>query len=49
MVWSLGCTTNLDGRNKFDIFLRELDVKKKYKSFPDEGSVYDYEYKEKDK
>jgi dynein heavy chain len=24
LVWSIGCTTNLDGRDKFDKKLREL-------------------------
>ena len=48
LVWSIGCTTNLEGRNKFNIFLRELDTKKLLKIFPEEGTIYDYEFKEKD-
>lgn len=49
MVWSLGCTTDLDGRLKFNMFLRELAAKNKMKVFPEEGSVYDYEFREKEK
>lgn len=49
LVWSVGCTTNLEGRNKFNVFLKDLDMKKKVKIFPEEGTVYDYEFKEKDK
>lgn len=48
LVWSVGCTTNLEGRNKFNIFLRELDAKKLLKIFPEQNTVYDYEFKEKD-
>jgi hypothetical protein len=45
LVWSFGCTTNLEGRKKFDLFLRELALKKKLKGFPEEQTVYDYEFK----
>jgi dynein heavy chain len=42
LVWSIGCTTNLEGREKFDQRLRELiDPNQKYK-FPSSGLVYDY-------
>ena len=34
---------------KFNIFFRELTQKKKMKVLPDEESVYDFEYKEKEK
>jgi dynein heavy chain len=40
-VWSFGCTTNLEGRNKFDVKIRES-----MKGFeglpPDTGLVYDF-------
>jgi len=49
MVWSIGCTTNLEGRKKMDIFLKDLDTKHKVKIYPEEGTVYDYEFREKDK
>lgn len=48
LVWSVGCTTNLDGRLKFNNFLRELDIRKSMKVFPDEGTIYDYEFKQKE-
>lgn len=48
LVWSVGCTTNLDGRLKFNDFLRELDNKKSMKIFPDQGTIYDYEFKQKE-
>ena len=49
LVWSFGCTTDLNGREKFNIFFRELTQKKKMKVLPDEESVYDFEYREKEK
>lgn len=48
LVWSVGCTTDLPGRNKFNNFLKQLNAKKLVKVFPEEGTVYDYEFKEKD-
>lgn len=49
LIWSIGCTTDLAGREKFNIFFRELTLKKKMKILPDEESIYDFEYREKDK
>ncbi len=48
LVWSLGCTTDLSGREKFNIFLRERLTKAEKSIFPSEGSVYDYEFVEKE-
>ena len=48
LVWSFGCTTNLDGRKKFDSQLREI-----LKGFgglpPNTGLVYDFCYDIKSK
>ena len=49
MTWSVGCTTNLEGREKFNVFLRDFDAKKMMKIFPEEDTIYDYEFKEKEK
>ena len=35
LVWSVGCTTDLLGRNKFNTFLKELNAKKLVKVFPE--------------
>lgn len=40
-TWSIGCTTNLEGRAKFDKYLRERIVKASM-PFPEEGLIYDY-------
>ena len=45
LVWGLGVTTNEDGREKFDKFLRDLidkNVIEKKFAIPSEGTVYDY-------
>lgn len=42
LVWSIGCTTNLDGREKFDKRVRELMGRDHKFKFPGEGLVYDY-------
>ena len=42
LVWSIGCTTNLDGREKFDKKVRELMGKDCKYPIPAEGLVYDY-------
>ena len=42
LVWSLGCTTNLDGREKFDKRVRELVGNDSKYKFPGTGQVYDY-------
>jgi len=41
MTWSIGCTTNSQGRERFDKWLR--DRMKNYKmDFPEERTIYDY-------
>lgn len=42
-IWSHGCTTNLEGRLKFDAFCRKL-LPEMGVSIPTEGLVYDYKY-----
>jgi len=42
-IWSHGCTTNLDGRIKFDAFCRKL-LPEMGVTMPAEGLVYDYHY-----
>jgi dynein heavy chain len=43
LIWSVGATTNEDGRHKFDAFLRqELFTNKFQATFPKTGMVYDY-------
>jgi dynein heavy chain len=40
LTWSIGCTTNLDGRDKFSQKLRTMLSDKV--NFPKEGMMYDY-------
>lgn len=42
LVWSIGCTTNLDGRERFDKKVRALASKDLKFPLPSEGTVYDY-------
>lgn len=42
LVWSLGCTTNLEGREKFDKRLRELIGNDAKYKLPGNGLVYDF-------
>jgi dynein heavy chain len=42
LVWSIGCTTNLEGRDKFDKKVRELMGPDHKFRFPAQGLVYDY-------
>ena len=42
LVWSVGCTTNLEGRERFDRKIREMIGKDCKYPFPNEGQVYDY-------
>ena len=45
LIWSVGATTNEEGRHKFDAFLRqELFTNKFQAVFPRTGMVYDYLY-----
>jgi dynein heavy chain len=41
-VWSAGCTTTADGRNKFNVKLREIMGKDNKFKFPNQGTCYDY-------
>ena len=41
VIWSIGCTTDLAGRKKFDTYMREK-LKKLGIEFPEEKLVYDY-------
>lgn len=42
-VWSIGSTTNLEGRERFSNKVRELSKDSKFK-FPPEGVVYNYQF-----
>jgi dynein heavy chain len=45
LVWSVGCTVNLAGRQKFDSWLRsEMQTLGSPSPFPSKGLVYDYVY-----
>lgn len=44
IVWSIGCTTNLDGRAKFNIKLKETMGKDNKWKFPTVGTCYDYKF-----
>ncbi len=43
LIWSIGTTTTLEGRIKFDLFIREkikaLDIE-----FPEDKMIYDYKF-----
>ena len=41
-IWSIGCTTNLEGRERFSIKVRDLVGKDTKYKLPTEGLVYDY-------
>lgn len=43
-VWSLGCTTTLDGRAKFNSKLKEVMGKENKFKFPINGTCYDYKF-----
>mmetsp|Transcript_21556 Transcript_21556/g.15736 ORF Transcript_21556/g.15736 Transcript_21556/m.15736 type:complete len:117 (-) Transcript_21556:943-1293(-) len=42
-IWSIGTTTTLEGRLKFDKFFREK-IKQLGIDFPEDNLVYDYKY-----
>ncbi len=44
IVWSIGCTTNLEGRGKFNIKLKEIMGKDNKWKFPSVGTCYDYKF-----
>jgi dynein heavy chain len=48
-VWSIGCTTNLEGRERFSNKVRELMGKDHKFKFPADGLVYDYFFKKDSK
>ena len=42
-IWSIGCTIDLDGRRKFNTWLRDrLKATESPMEFPEQGLVYDY-------
>ena len=42
LIWSIGCTSNLEGRERFDKKLREMVLPDHKFAFPHTGTVYDY-------
>jgi len=49
VIWSIGCTTNIEGRDKFQGKLKEIVGKDSEHKFPSGGSVYDYCYNKEQK
>lgn len=49
LVWSIGCTSNGEGRIKFSNKLKEVMGKDNKHKFPSGGSVYDYVYNTENK
>lgn len=49
LTWSVGGTTTLEGRKKFDSKLRELMGKESRFKYPDNGSCYNYLFKQDSK
>ena len=49
VIWSIGCTTNQEGRAKFSDSVRQLMGKDNEHRLPQEGLVYDYSYDQKNK
>lgn len=43
-MWSIGTTTNLGGREKFDKYMRSELLPKLMIDFPAENKVYDYQF-----
>lgn len=44
IVWSVGCTTNLEGRAKFNNKIKEIMGKDNKFKFPNVGTCYDYKF-----
>lgn len=44
LIWSIGATTDLNGRAKFNIKIKDLMGKESKFKFPNVGSCYDYKY-----
>lgn len=50
IIWSLGCTTNNEGRKKFDKQLRDIISHRDLLiPFPKEGTVYDWQFNSEEK
>jgi dynein heavy chain len=49
LVWAIGVTTTLDGRIKFDKWVRDNVLSKLGFEFPQERLVYDYKFNIEDK
>ena len=50
LVWSVGCTVDLDGRRKFNSWLRQtMQANNQRVGFPESGMVYDYYFSFKNK
>ncbi|KAJ3087451.1 Dynein heavy chain 1, axonemal [Quaeritorhiza haematococci] len=50
MIWSIGATSDNEGRRKFDVWLRQkMSTRKPAIPIPNEGLVYDYVFKHETK
>ena len=49
LIWSIGCTTDSEGRDKFALRVKEIMGKENEHRFPSGGSVYDYCYNKENK
>lgn len=50
LIWAICCTVDYEGREKFNVYLRDLLKSKKSKAqIPEHGSVYEYSFNEKSK
>eukprot|EP01022_Parablepharisma_sp_SALTPOND_P028499 TRINITY_DN71064_c2_g1_i1.p1 TRINITY_DN71064_c2_g1~~TRINITY_DN71064_c2_g1_i1.p1 ORF type:complete len:4083 (+),score=665.19 TRINITY_DN71064_c2_g1_i1:2435-14683(+) len=47
-IWSICCTTTLEGRIRLNLFVKDL-LQKGKAVFPEEGTIYDYRYTLKEK
>ncbi len=43
LIWSVCCTSTLEGRAKFNTYIKELMANQKFE-FPADGTIYDYRY-----
>jgi len=47
-IWSICCTVDYNGRQKFNTFVRDklknLKFSKDFVQYPEEGTVYDYQF-----
>ena len=44
ITWSWCCTTDYDGRLKFNAFIRKLVTENTKITFPEAGLIYDYHF-----